>query len=163
MTAESLIDHVIDSVDWASLRTATGDARGVPSALRRLLISDGVEEASLAWTLIEEHVFSQGAIYSSAEPAMRVAVLALAVDQPSWRLGRILDLIYFVAAGASPSDPDLRGRCHDRIREGLSELTRMATTSEGWPRHGALEIIEVVAPELYESIGRSASGSSPGA
>lgn len=104
-------------------------------------------EASAAWKGIEEHVFSQGTIYSVAEPAAAVMLAALTEDQPSWRSGRIVDLLFFIAQVTSPTDPGLPHRCRERVREGLGLLARRAFTHDGWARDNALEVLEVVAPE----------------
>jgi hypothetical protein len=142
-----LAEALIESVDWSAYLEATGPADGIGQALGQLLSSSGVGEASAAWEEIEEHVFSQGTIYSVAEPAAAVMLAALTEDQPSWRSGRIVDLLFFIAQGTSTADPGLQDRCRDRIREGLWLLARRALTHDGWARDNALEVLELVAPE----------------
>lgn len=59
-------------IDWPSYQMAMGPASEVVRSLRDLLSSSNIEEASVAWEGIEEYVFSQGTIYSAAEPAVSV-------------------------------------------------------------------------------------------
>lgn len=83
---------------------------------------------------------------------------ALTDDQPPWRSGRILDLLFFIVSGVSPRDPSLQERCLNRAREGLWLLTRWALTHDGWGRDNALEVIEVVAPDRADLIRSAITG-----
>ena len=148
----SIAARLIASVDWRAYEEHDGPAASIGSALQELLTSANAHEASLAWVGIEEHVFSQGTIYSVAEPAVAVMLAALTEDQPPWRCGRIVDLLYFVVIGESALDPTLQDRCRARAREGLWLLARWALTHSGWERDNALEVIGVVAPESIEPI-----------
>jgi hypothetical protein len=142
-----IASQLIASVDWSTYMECNGPAAEVGAALHDLLVSSDVAEATSAWKRIEEHVFSQGTIYSAAEPTVSVMLAALTEEQPSWRSGRIVDLLFFIVRGMSLTDPSLQARCRDRAREGLWLLARWALTHEGWARDNALEVIEVVAPE----------------
>jgi len=143
----TMAERVLAAVDWSSYQVMGGPAIRLGVALRDLLSSSDVEESSAAWGRIEEEVFSQGTIYSAAEPTVTVMVASLTVEQPSWRIGRILDLLYFIVCGVSPEDPLMQSRCRLRAREGLWLLARLALDQDGWARVGALEVIDVIAPE----------------
>jgi hypothetical protein len=147
-----LAGTLIESSDWSTYLEYGGPATEVGAALRALLSSSDVEEASAAWNEIEEHVFSQGTIYSAAEPTVSVMLAALTEEQPPWRSGRIIDLLFFIVRGVSTTDPGLQDRCRQRAREGLWLLARWALTHDGWARDNALEVIEVVAPDRVEMI-----------
>ncbi len=95
-SVNSIAERLIDSVDWAEYKVSVGPATKVGVALCALLSSSDISEASAAWNEIEEFVFSQGTIYSAAEPTVSVMLAALTEDQPSWRSGRILDLVFFI-------------------------------------------------------------------
>ena len=142
-----IASQLIASVDWSTYLECNGPAVGIGVALHDLLVSADVDEATSAWNRIEEHVFSQGTIYPVAEPTVSVMLAALTEEQPSWRSGRIMDLLFFIVRGVSLTDPFLQARCRDRAREGLWLLARWVLTHEGWARDNALEVIEVVAPE----------------
>lgn len=148
----SVAARLAGEVDWPSYRVALGPATALGEALCALLASASVEEASAAWSEIEEHVFSQGTIYSAAEPTVSVMAAALIEDQPAWRSGRILDLLFFIVSGVSTTDSTLQDRCRQRAREGLWLLTRWALAHDGWARDNALEVIEVIAPEHVDLI-----------
>jgi hypothetical protein len=147
-----IAEVLIDSVDWSTYQELGGPATALGAALRDLLSSSNVEEASTAWSEIEEHVFSQGTIYSAAEPTVSVMLAALTEDQPSWRSGRIVDLLFFIVRGVSVTDSSLQDRCRERAREGLWLLASWALTHDGWARDNVLEVIEVVAPDRVEMI-----------
>jgi hypothetical protein len=147
-----IAECVIDAVNWSTYQVAGGPASSLGTALRDLLLSSDVDEASAAWDEIEERVFSQGTIYSAAEPTVSVVLAALTEDQPSWRSGRMLDLLFFIVTGTSTTDSSLQARCRDRAREGLWLLARWALVHEGWARENAMETIEVVAPDRVELI-----------
>jgi hypothetical protein len=151
--------RMIEEVDWPAYHVATGPATHVGAALRDLLSSGNVVEATAAWDRIEEFVFSQGTIYSAAEPTVAVMLAALLEEQPGWRSGRIADLLFYIVRGMSPTDPGLQGRCRDRAREGLWLLARWALTHEGWGRDNVLEVIEVIAPEWVDLIRAGATES----
>lgn len=140
------------SVDWSAYVEHDGPATSVGLALQDLLSSTDVESASSAWLRIEEHVFSQGTIYSVAEPTVSVMLAALTEEQPPWRSGRIVDLLFFIVSGMSPTDETLQARCRLRAREGLWLLVHRALTQDGWGRDNALEVIGVIAPERIEMI-----------
>ena len=142
----------IASVDWSAYTEHDGPATKVGQALHSLLSSTDVASASDAWKRIEEHVFSQGTIYSAAEPTVSVMLAALTDAQPPWRSGRIVDLLFFIVSGASSDDPSLQARCRNRAREGLWLLVQRAATHDGWARENVLEVIEVIAPERIEMI-----------
>ena len=148
----SITRRMIEEVDWSAYQVATGPATHVGAALRDLLSSADVAEATAAWNRIEEYVFSQGNIYSAAEPTVTVMLAALLGEQPGWRSGRIADLLFYIVRGVSVTDPALQGRCRDRAREGLWLLARWALTHEGWERDNVLEVIEVIAPEWVDLI-----------
>jgi hypothetical protein len=143
---------LIESIDWSAFSVEGGPATAVGPALRDLLSSADAEASSAAWRGIEEHVFSQGTIYSAAEPTVSVMLAALTEDQPSWRNGRIIDLLFFIVDGVSETDSTLQARCRARASEGLWLLARWALTHQGWERDNALEVIEVIAPERAEMI-----------
>lgn len=142
----------IASVDWSTYSVACGPATLIGVALTDLLRSTDIESASTAWSGIEEKVFSQGTIYSAAEPTVSVLLAALTEQQPPWRSGRIADLLFFILTGSSRTDPALASRCMERAREGLWLLIRCATEAGGWERENLLEVLETVAPERIESI-----------
>lgn len=144
--------QLIACVDWSSYLECDGIATGVGAALHDLLSSSSVDEATGAWMRIEEHVFSQGTIYSSAEPTVSIMLAALTEDQPPWRSGRILDLLFFIVSGVSLTDPSLQARCRRRAVEGLWLLACWALAHEGWAQDNALEVIEVIAPERVDAI-----------
>lgn len=77
---------------------------------------------------------------------------ALTEEQPPWRSGRIVDLLFFILSGNSDADPLLQSRCRDRAREGLWLLARWALTHDGWGRDNALEVIGIIAPHLCAPI-----------
>lgn len=147
-----LADAAINSVDWPAYVEHAGPATKVGQALQDLLHSADVEAASNAWEAIEEHVFSQGTIYSVAEPVVSVMLAALTEDQPPWRSGRIVDLLFFIVTGDSRCDPALQALCRERAREGLWMLMRLALTSDGWSRKNVLEVLWIIAPERFEML-----------
>jgi hypothetical protein len=147
-----LAEMTIASIDWSAYHVVDGPAVRFGETLGNLLSSSSVEESSSVWNEIEEHVFSQGTIYSAAEPTVSVMLAALTEDQPSWRSGRILDLLFFIVRGVSVNDPSLQSRCRARAREGLWLLASWALAHDGWARDNALEVIEVVAPDRVEVI-----------
>jgi len=142
----------IGAVDWAAYTEAGGSASSVGAALADLLVSVDVESASAAWGRIEEHVFSQGTIYSVAEPTVSVMLAALVDDQPSWRSGRIVDLLFFILDGSSEEEPGLAARCLARAREGVWLLVRCALAADGWGRDNLLEVLELVDPLRAELV-----------
>jgi hypothetical protein len=148
----------IDAKDhWAAYAESGGSASAVGDALADLLASVDVESASAAWDRIEEHVFSQGTIYSVAEPTVSVMLAARVDDQPSWRSGRIADLLFYILKGSSQEEPDLAARCLARAREGVWLLVRCALAAEGWGRDNLLEVLELVDP-LRDELVRSVVG-----
>lgn len=153
----SVADVVIGAVDWNAYSAAGGSASSVGAALADLLVSVDVESASAAWGRIEEHVFSQGTIYSVAEPTVLVMLAALVDDQPPWRGGRVADLLFFILKGSSEEDPDLAARCMARAREGVWLLVRCALVADGWGRDNLLEVLDLVDPLRAELV-RSAGG-----
>jgi hypothetical protein len=149
---------MIESIDWSAYDVAGGPAVGFERALRDLLTSSDIDESSAAWNDIEEQVFSQGTIYSAAEPTVSVVLAALTEDQPSWRSGRMLDLLFFLVSGTSATDQSLQARCRDRAREGYWLLARWALAHQGWVRDSALETIEKIAPDGVELIRSATAG-----
>lgn len=143
----ALTRKLLTTVDWTSYEVATGPADHTGEILGRLLSSSNIAEASEAWERIEDSIFSQGTIYSAAEPTVPVLLAALLDEQPPWRSGRIIDLLFFIVTGCSPKDASMRDRCRDRAREGLLLLTRWVLLHEGWDRENALAVIDVVAPD----------------
>ena len=137
----------IGSVEWASYEAHYGDGSGIGEALRDLLDSTDFDSAADAWDRLEDHVFSQGTIYSVAEPTVSVLLAALTEEQPAWRAGRIVDLLFFVVDGASVADLMLQERCRARAREGFWLLVSYALQHDGWARENVIEVLEVVAPE----------------
>lgn len=155
----SIAESIIDDVDWSKFEIATGPAVAAGAALRALLLSSNVQEASDAWGGIEEFIFSQGTIFSAAEPTVSVMLAALAEDQPPWRSGRILDLLFYIVTASSLTDPSLPGRCRDRAREGIWLLAHWAHRHDGWARDNALEVIEAVAPDRGHMIRKAVTRS----
>lgn len=143
----SIADVQVEAIDWSAYQECYGSASGIGGALRDLIHSIDVESGTLAWDRIEEHVFSQGDIYSVAEPTVTVVLAALAEQQLPWSLGRLLDLLLFVVRGDSLTDPGLRNRVKAKALEGLWLLTRIAVTSEGWVQDCVLDVIDVIAPD----------------
>jgi hypothetical protein len=108
----------IASVDWSAYVEYDGPATSVGLALHDLLSSTDVESASAAWLRIEEHVFSQGTIYSVAEPTVSVMLAALTEEQPPWCSGRIVDLLFFIVNGMSPTDETLQAGANTEPERG---------------------------------------------
>lgn len=148
----AIAETEITSVNWSGYEGHYGPATDVGEALRDLLRSADFDSASDAWMRLEDQVFSQGTIYSAAEPTVSVLLAALTEEQPAWRAGRIADLLFYVVRGASVSDPTLQSRCRLRAREGLWLLVRWALSHDGWARDNILEVIDVIAPERIASV-----------
>lgn len=142
----------IVSTDWSAFAAQGGAATAIGSVLSDLLCSIDVESASAAWARIEESVFSQGTIYSVAEPAVTVVLAAMLDKQPPWLSGRLVDLLFFILKGSSPDDPELAARCLARAREGLWLLVGCARAADGWGRDNILEVLEVLAPDRTDEI-----------
>ena len=92
---------LLAAVDWSAYLEHDGPAAEVGAALHDLLTSSDVDGATSAWKRIEEHVFWQGTIYPVAEPTVSVMLAALMEQQPSWRSGWIVDLLFFIVCGVS--------------------------------------------------------------
>lgn len=148
----------INSVEWAAYAETGGSASMVGAALADLLVSADKESASAAWVRIEEHVFSQGTIYSVAEPTVSVMLAALTEEQPSWRRGRIVDLLFYILKGSSEEEPELAALCMDRAREGIWLLVRCALAADGWGRENLLEVLELVDARRAEMIRSAVDG-----
>jgi hypothetical protein len=142
----------IASVDWSAYDECYGPATKIGDALQDLLASNDVNSGALAWDRIEEHVFSQGDIYSVAEPTVSVVLAALS-EEPPWAVGRLLDLLLYIVQGASLTDSTLQGKVRTRAREGLWLLVGIALRSDGWVRDCVLDVIQVIAPERMDLIG----------
>lgn len=157
-----LAEQVLRTINWSSYEVASGIADTVREPLHALLTSSNFDEAAAAWDQIEEQVFSQGDIYSAAEPTITVMLAALTEQQPPWRSGRFLDLLFYINSGSSATDPELRTRCHQRTREGLWLLAQWAIRNQGWSRDNALETIELIAPNFMDLIHSTITESSNG-
>lgn len=89
--------HLIDSVDWASLSHAYGEATNVPTDLRAL-VSPNPEERKAAYTSLTGTIYHQGSRYSASAPAVPY-LFAILKDPSTPDRARLIDFIMHLALG----------------------------------------------------------------
>ncbi len=73
---------LIDSVYWASLRSDSGSAVGVPQALWDLFSASSEDAAEAAYWRIDNEVIVQGQLHEAAVPTLEILFLCMAVSVP---------------------------------------------------------------------------------
>ena len=141
-------DLVIQSVNWAEFEVFDGTAAGFGLVLAEF-VSDRSNASRLAlWHTVENHVFAQDDIYSSAEPTILVLFAAL-IDRPTPPVRiAVLDLLFHLVQAASFRNDELGRRCGGQVVEGAWLLLREARSSHPAIAEAALEILEVCAPDV---------------
>jgi hypothetical protein len=115
-----LAEQLIGVVNWSSYQLANTDAGELGSLLHRVLESHDGDEAVQLWKdHIENQVFIQNSIFSSAEPTIDVLIASLLDERPEHVRGQVIELMFFLLNAESLEDPDLARRCHERARMGL--------------------------------------------
>src|SRR5256885_12610401 len=81
----------IERYNWSILR-ASGNASGVPHAIRSLLAAASEDEADRWYWKIDNTVIVQGALYEAALPTIRCLIVGLPICSPYAR-ERVLELL----------------------------------------------------------------------
>jgi hypothetical protein len=110
---------------WDALREASGTARNVPQALRKLFAARSPDEAEKAYWQLENHVVVQGQLFESAEHVVPVLLAALLDELPRHVRISVLELLFQIVAGETHDrerelgNASLSERCRQSAREGL--------------------------------------------
>lgn len=156
--AAGIAQRLVDTTEWSRYELMDGPASDFGSALSAFIADAPVDQWPVLWATMENRVFSQGDIFSAAEPALRVLLAAL-VDgaDASARLG-ILDLIFHIVHAASYRDDDLGARCVDEAAAASWLLVREAVTGDHNVAASCIEILDIASPEHAEVV-RATRGS----
>jgi hypothetical protein len=148
-TQMRLAEQLIGVVNWSSYQLANTDAGELGSLLHRVLESRDYDEADQLWEdHIENEVFVQNTIFSSAEPTIDILLAALIDERPEHVRVQIIQLMFFLLNASSMDDSDLDRRCHERARMGLWLVLKEAKLSNvKFVRDYALEILQILDPE----------------
>jgi hypothetical protein len=140
-----IAEREIDRIDWSSYRELSGSADGVGQALRDLLAAQSPSHVTEPYWRLENHVFAQDDIYSSAEPAAAVLVAALLDERPPYVRAVIHDLLFVILHGwpadSEPDPEELLARIRARVKEGYWLLVNDAVSRR---MGGAMEVLELV-------------------
>lgn len=142
-----LWEHETQRHPWDKLEAASGTARGIPEALRRLLRAETYNAADQAYWEIENTAFVQGQLFGSALAVVSVLMAALAEGVPAVSEGKVLDLLYQICAGESHQESavsGLREECQRRAREGIWSLYALLVQATGGHRDAVHELLSLV-------------------
>jgi hypothetical protein len=143
VTNKSVAERLMETIDWSSLRGASGNGEGVQHAIRQLLTSHNGDAAQRAYWGIENHAFVQGELFEVSEACSSVLIAALADPRDKWVRLAVLELLFQIVSGHESLTPytplNLVQRCREAVREGLWLLLREALTGE---RRAALDVLE---------------------
>src|SRR5260370_19035421 len=92
-------EATIRSVDWGRFQVSTGEATQFGDVLVRLVHSRDAAESKETWRFIENFVFSQDAIFNSAEPTIDAMLAALVEERPIYVKALVIDLLFLLLHG----------------------------------------------------------------
>ncbi|WP_148311608.1 hypothetical protein [Amycolatopsis japonica] len=146
---------LIESIDWASLRTASGVGDGLPSAFNSVIEATSEVEAKAAYWSIDNEVLVQGESYESALPALEV-LLAMLPDVVLGPVRKcIAELIQQIVFSQPHSSEIERG--NDRISERCVTLAKEATwVFYGWLSDSDQDVRECALLTLHKLEGGEA-------
>jgi hypothetical protein len=151
----NLARNIIESVDWSSFELQSGLATGFGHQLGLFIENENPVQMPVIWRKIENHVFSQGEIYSAAEPTIRVLFAAL-VDAPKEHAQLyILDLLFQLTQVASCGSSDLAKRCLREVQFGVWLLIGSCIGGSEELRNASVQVLELCAPGYPEMFGCS--------
>ena len=99
---------MIRAVEWSDYELRDGQATNFDGTLLRFLSDDRPSQRDRLWFTMEESVFSQGYVFSAAEPTIAVLLASLLDDLADPVRIAVLDLLFLLRAlfTKSPSEPE---------------------------------------------------------
>jgi hypothetical protein len=147
----SIFEWELQRIDWTSLRTASGSAAKVPTALRALAAARTDEEARAPSWDLDTTLTVQGRVFQAAEQAVPFLLQLLCGGRPNvcWY---VLDLLYQLTGAPACVDPSevehgngrLVERCRERAREGLAVVYWLLDSAAPRVRISAFELLEYI-------------------
>jgi len=142
-----LVEELLKSREWGSLRWSGGYATELPAGLKRLIVAKNEQEAKEAYWSIDNAVVVQGQLFEAAEFLVAPLLAALADDLSDSARLRVLDLLFEIGSGVPDESEVARGnvglgeRCRRAVCEGVWLIYEQLYSVEERVRKTALEIV----------------------
>jgi hypothetical protein len=140
----------IQAIPWRERKTASGDARDVPQALKDLSSEDQTKR-DLAYWKLDNHVVLQGDLYEAARDVVPFLIEMLRAREPFGR-DLIYDVLFEIANGYAPDvvqwrdpsgrDVPLRIACYSALSEGIEVFKRDANDSDPTVRRASTCLLD---------------------
>lgn len=160
-----LAEQVIDSVQWNEIPVLRGRGDDLADSLRRFVRVGSAEEAAVLWETLEGVAFAQNTIYGAAVLVVDVMLAVLADPPADFSRPWAVEVLRFIIAGDSASDPSLRQACLQRIARGRWLLAAEACRTDlvGY-RDALIDVLDVVDQALGQMVAGTAApdSKSPG-
>lgn len=148
----SLWVRVAEQIRWEDYELRDGSAAGYVQRLETFLSGDSRIAWPERWAGIDEEIISQGALFSAAEPAVKVLLAALAEPLKRDVAFSSLDLIFLIVNNAYDPTNEVESRCMAAVEQGVWILAKLALESEPRMAEACLEILDLVAPSYALAI-----------
>ena len=160
-----LAEQVIDSVQWNEIQVLRGSGDDLADSLRTFVRVGSADEAAVLWETIEGVAFAQNTIYGAAVPVVDVMLAVLADPPPDFPRPWAVEVLRFIIAGDSASDPFLRRACLQRVARGHWLLAAEACRTDlADYRDALIDVLDVVDQALGQRVAGAAApdSKSPG-
>jgi len=146
---QSLATIELGRYDWETFRVADGRPQDVPEYLKGLVESETEADAETHYWGLENEVFIQLQLFSSAVPVVSVILAALTDDSTSRPARRwLLELLYQIVCGESIRDEidvgnaDLGDQCRRAASAGLWVLYRELHRGDSEAAKAVLDVLD---------------------
>ncbi|WP_433161670.1 hypothetical protein [Kribbella sp. CA-247076] len=142
----TVADVAIRAVDWSSYQVLDGSASRLRDHLAEFISAAPVEERPRLWATMENHVFVQDDVFSSAEPVISVLLASLVDERPQHVRIAVLDLLFHLIQAARYRADDLGKRCLEQAVAGGWLLVREAIAGPAAVTEASLEVLDIASP-----------------
>lgn len=132
---------LLDSTDWARLRTDSGTGGGLPQAVRELAAADTDAAAQHAYWQIDNEVVVQGELHEAAEPLLQVLLSLVGCMSSPFGRRSVVELIQQIVCSEVRESERILGNSAiaDRCRAAAVEAVWMFYS---WLSEGDTDIVE---------------------
>lgn len=140
-----IAERLLNTIQWQTLKSATGSGERIREALLSLLSAENPEAANAAYWRIENQAFIQGELFEVAEACATVLTASLLDPRAPWVRIASLEILFQVLSGYTSNNnntpEDLKERCVRSVRDGLWLIVREAIDGQ---RDSAMELLELL-------------------
>jgi hypothetical protein len=141
MMNTKLSDSVMESINWNKYNLISGSAANFDEKLRSFIWESDESKRKSLWFEMENNIFAQEDLSTSAEPVIQVLYASLLDGLDSLNFGWVIELLSFISRLAFEDDSPTSLRCQNVLHGGVWLIIGFYNNSTGFEKDSLEELL----------------------